>query len=136
MQRTINIPVAVIILLLSVVVTYQAVAHRQQARLAPPVVANVDLGAVLDGLSERADAEAELRTLADGIRTEQEGFETEITDLQGRLDAAVTRSVLRCGSPGTRVPSLGLAGSIRLSVRPYSPKPGQPHGSPQASWPG
>jgi hypothetical protein len=86
MKASINIPVALIIVLLSVVVTYQAVGHR--AQMEPPIVATVDLVAVMEGLNERADAEAELRAIADEIRAEQVVFEQGLEETNAQLENA------------------------------------------------
>jgi Skp family chaperone for outer membrane proteins len=50
-------------------------------RPAASSVATVNLPVVLEGLNQRADAESELRTLADEIRVERDRRESELDDL-------------------------------------------------------
>lgn len=85
--RSIRIPTGFLIGALVAVVVLQA--FGQAGRMRAPLVATVDLPAVLEQLNERADAEAKLRTIADEIRQEQETREGEIRDIKNRFENAV-----------------------------------------------
>lgn len=73
------------VLAAAVLVTIAFTGTASSLRSGGPV-AVVDLARVLDGLDERADAEARLRAKGEEIRTEAEQRDVEVRDLQKRLE--------------------------------------------------
>lgn len=81
-RRSLNLPTVVMTALLVSVLAYQAGANRAAAPQAVSArVATVDLSAVLDGLKQRGEAEAELAAIQGEIIAEQERRQAELQRL-------------------------------------------------------
>jgi Skp family chaperone for outer membrane proteins len=73
----------ILIALLTAVVTYQAVGHRAGA--VPTTVATVSLMRVMEGLTQRGEAEIELRRMRDEIEAEAERRQGELEQMRDTL---------------------------------------------------
>lgn len=93
MHRPFSIPlIGCSILMIAAVMVATLSTTASSLRSGGPV-AVVDLSRVLDGLDERADAEAKLRAKADEIRVEAEQRETEIRALRDQFEAETDPAV-------------------------------------------
>lgn len=82
MKKNLNPSAVLLIAVLLCIVAYQAGANRTIAPVQPATVATVDLPRVLEGLSQRSNAEAELRQMAARINEERGQREQELTRLE------------------------------------------------------
>ncbi len=83
---TINVSTILLVALLSAVISHHATASRS-AMINPTVVVTVNRKAVLDGLNERAVAEANLNTKKGDIRAEDVRWKEELNSLRTQITA-------------------------------------------------
>ena len=83
---TINVSTMLLVAMLSAVVSHHATASRG-AMINPTVVVTVNRKAVLDGLNERAEAEAQLRAKTEDINAEDVRWKEELNDLGTQIKA-------------------------------------------------
>jgi Skp family chaperone for outer membrane proteins len=88
MKNTITIPAFGLILVLCSVVAYQAAGNRaaQQTPARSPVVATVNLHAVLEGLEQRAEAAASLQQMGMQVMAESQRREEGINAMHNELE--------------------------------------------------
>jgi Skp family chaperone for outer membrane proteins len=85
-RRVLNVPTVLLLVVLGSIIAYQAGAQRGQPRR-PAIAATVNLPAVLEGLKQRGDAEAELNALGEQIIAEQERRQSALQALEERRQA-------------------------------------------------
>ena len=83
---TINVSTMLLVAMLSAVVSHHATASRG-AMINPTVVVTVNRKVVLDGLNERAEAEAQLRAKSEDIKAEDVRRKEELNDLRTKINA-------------------------------------------------
>lgn len=83
-RRTLNLPTVLLVLGCFTLIAYQAVAYRQ-AGGAPTSVVTVNVVRVLEGLDERAMAEADFVSMAETILATDETKQQELEGLRERL---------------------------------------------------
>ena len=83
---TINISTMLLVAMLSAVFSHHATASRN-AMISPTVVVTVNRKLVLDGLNERAEAEAELRAKTEDIGLEDERWKEDMNNLGTQIQA-------------------------------------------------
>jgi Skp family chaperone for outer membrane proteins len=86
MKKHTSLPVIVLLAALCVVLAYQAGANRPAGVGRTPVIATVNLNAVLEGLEQRGHAEEALRTMHREIMGEAEQREGRIRSMQSELE--------------------------------------------------
>ncbi len=85
--RTLNVPSALLLLVLVSVIAFQVGAQRQPGAASCTCVVSVDLPAVLDGLNERAQAELKLKAMRDERIAEDTRKQDDLKALQEQLEA-------------------------------------------------
>lgn len=83
---TINVSTMLLVAVLSAVVSHHATASRS-AMINPTVVVTVNRKVVLDGLNERAEAEAQLIAKTEDLDTERERRKEELNSLGTQIQA-------------------------------------------------
>lgn len=84
-RRTINLPTVLLAVGLLALIAYQAGAVRQGTS-APTVVVSVNLARILDGLDQRAVAQADFVAMAEAILAEDEARTTRIEEMGKSLE--------------------------------------------------
>lgn len=90
-KRSVNVPTLFLVALLSALIAHQATGNRT-AVANPTVVVTVNIGEVMEGLNERAEAYTKLRAMSDENKMELEKLETDLKNMQAQYEASTIES--------------------------------------------